>query len=75
MLEFDICFKDIDPDSGDVTNEVVLATATELKAAMWIKAALQTHWCSDEGDNDPNREFFVQEREVEEEDDEISDSE
>jgi hypothetical protein len=70
MLEFDICFKD------EGKEPVVLATATELKAAMWIKAALETHWYSDGGDNDPNREFFVQEREVEEEDDnEVSDSE
>ena len=72
MLEFDICFRDINSESGEKT-EVVLATAKEIKAAMWIKVALETHWFSGESENDPTREFFVQEREVE--DDEISDSE
>ena len=59
MLEFDICFKDTDSDTG-VVDEVVLATAKELKGAMWIKAALEMHW----GEEDKSREFFVQEREV-----------
>jgi hypothetical protein len=74
MLEFDIKFKDTDPDSGEVTKEVVLATSKDLKAAMWIKNSLEYLWFSEDGENDPNREFFVQEREVEE-DDEMPDSE
>lgn len=65
MLEFDISFKDIDPDTGDVTKEVVLATSSDLKASMWIRGALEFQWFSPEGEQDPNREFFVKEREVE----------
>ena len=63
MLEFDICFKDINPDTGE-EKTTILGTSKELKGAMWIKTALEMHWLSGEGENDPNREFFVQEREV-----------
>ena len=66
MLEFDICFKDVDQE-GNVINEVILSTSKELKGAMWIKGALAMSWASDETEGKPDREFFVQEREVEEE--------
>jgi len=69
-LEFDISFKDV--KEGVEDKVVILATSKDLNAAMWIKGALDLQWASEENqkilvEDDPEREFFVQEREIEDE--------
>jgi len=56
MIE--IRFRDIDPDTGGISQDMKIATCEILIAAEWIKQALET------GDADqPNREYYLVDRE------------
>jgi hypothetical protein len=55
-MEYEIRFKDIDPDSGDVSQDVMLATSQNEMYARWISHSLGF----DNAENgDPNREFYI----------------
>lgn len=56
MMTHEIRFKDIDPDSGIVSQDVILATSENEMYARWILHSLE----SDNGENgEPNREFYI----------------
>jgi len=61
MTKYVIHFKDIDPDTGDVSQTAVLAVSEQISNANWIRIALEHEWFSDHGANDPNREFYITE--------------
>jgi hypothetical protein len=55
-MEYEIRFKDIDPDSGEVSQDVMLATSENEMYARWIVHSLGF----DNAENgDPNREFYI----------------
>ena len=56
MMIYEIRFKDIDPDSGDISQDVLLATSENEMYARWISHSLEF----DNAENgDPNREFYI----------------
>ena len=52
MIE--IRFRDIDPDTGGISQDMKIAETSELSHANWIK-----HSLAKDEDNDPNREFYI----------------
>lgn len=52
MIE--IRFRDIDPDTGGVSQDQKLAVSDSQNHANWIKYSLEQH-----GKDDPNREFYL----------------
>lgn len=58
-IEYQVWFRDIDPDSGDVSNEMMVAKCTEEFHANWVRHSLEYNWFSPEGPNEPNREFVI----------------
>ncbi len=55
-MEYEIRFKDIDPDSGEVSQDFMLATSENEMYARWIVHSLGL----DNAENgDPNREFYI----------------
>jgi hypothetical protein len=52
MIE--IRFRDIDPDTGDISQDMKIATCEVASHAEWIKHALEM-----EGSEDPNRDFYL----------------
>ena len=54
---YQIRFKDIDPDTGYVSQDACVAYAEDAKKAEWVKAALQ-HYTGDI-ETDPNREIYI----------------
>lgn len=58
-IEYQVWFKDIDPDTGEVSQEMLVANCKEHIHADWIKNSLEFEWFSPKGANDPNREFIV----------------
>ena len=72
-MEYQICFKDVNPDNEEeFLNETSLAVSEDLKAAMWIKGALEIAWVSDESEEKPNRVFFVNEIETDDSEEETN---
>jgi hypothetical protein len=55
MIE--IRFRDIDPDTGGISQDTKIATCEVLSHAEWIKQALAF------GDDQPNREYYIIDRE------------
>ena len=56
MMTHEIRLRDIDPDSGDVSQDVLLATSENEMYARWILHSLEL----DNAENgDPNREFYI----------------
>ena len=55
-MEYEIRFKSINPDSGGVSQDVLLATSENEMYARWISHSLGF----DNAENgDPNREFYI----------------
>lgn len=52
MIE--IRFRDIDPDTGGISQDMKIAETNLLLHATWIKQALEDH-----GSDEPNREFYL----------------
>jgi hypothetical protein len=54
---YEVRYKDIDPDTGDVTSDTRLAVCESQDKAEWVKSAI----ASDYFDNasDPNRDFYI----------------
>lgn len=59
---FEIKFKDIDPDTGSIITEQILACTSNKASAIWIVSSLNYQWFSSDGPSDPNREFFYIEK-------------
>lgn len=60
-FKYEIRFRDIDPDTGTVIKDDLVAVSPDLKMAELVWSCLQTVWYSPEGSNDPNREFYFKE--------------
>jgi hypothetical protein len=56
---YEIRFRDIDPDTGDISQDMPIAMTMSEQNANWIRNALTYEWFSEDGPNDPNREFYV----------------
>jgi hypothetical protein len=56
--KFLIKFKDIDPDTGEIIVDKLLAETDNKVSAIWITSSLNHQWFSQDGPNDPNREFY-----------------
>jgi len=54
-MEYEIRFKDIDPDSGGVSQDVLLATSENEMYARWISHSLEF---DNTRNKEPNREFY-----------------
>jgi hypothetical protein len=57
-VKYEVKFKDIDPDTGLVSQNVLMAVCPDLNKAHCIAEALTKDWFESCGD--PNREFFVE---------------
>ena len=57
--KYEIRFKDIDPDSGDISQDLLIAICVEENNAKWILHAIYQDWYSPNGPNDPNRDFYI----------------
>lgn len=64
-MEWCVKFKDIDPDTGGISQETVIAICPTERDANWVKESLEKDWFSVDGSCDPNREFFVKPKELE----------
>ena len=60
---YEIRFKDIDPDTGDVSQDLPIALSMSENNARWVLEALTREWFDLNGANDPNREFYIIKRE------------
>ena len=58
---FEIRFKDIDPDTGKISQDMKICSCENLESASWIKHSIEYQWYSPEGNQDPNREFYIKE--------------
>jgi hypothetical protein len=58
-MQYQVRFKDIDPDSGDISQDVCIATCTEESLAQWTKESIERDWYRIDGSCDPNREFYI----------------
>ena len=56
---FEVRFKDINPDSGDVSQDKIICKCEDHEDAFWVQKSLEYQWFSDEGAQDPNREFYI----------------
>lgn len=56
MKRYEIHFKDIDPDTGNITQTDMLAIAYHFSNANWIKFALENV------SGEPNRVFYIVEQ-------------
>jgi hypothetical protein len=58
---FKVRFKDIDPDTGSVSQDQIICECEHYAEAFWIKKSLEHQWFSEDGPQDPNREFYIKE--------------
>lgn len=54
----EVWFKDIDPDTGDERHSKIADCETK-ELADWVRHAVEKEWYSDDGPQDPCREFYV----------------
>jgi len=59
LKSFNVKFKDIDPDTGNISQDMVICVCEDELNARWIKESIEFEWFSENGANDPNREFYV----------------
>ena len=57
--KYAIRFKDTDPDSGDISQDLLIAVCDEEDNAKWLLQAIIKDWYSIDGPNDPNRDFYI----------------
>ena len=57
---FEVRFKDIDPDTGFVSQDKKICECENHEEAFWVQKSLESQWFSKEGAQDPNREFYIQ---------------
>lgn len=58
-MKYQVRFKDIDPDTGLISQDSLIATCNTESDAKWVHAALNAEWFSPNGGCDPNREFYI----------------
>lgn len=58
-MNYQVRFKDIDPDTGLVSQDTMIASCETCESAEWIVHALGVESVSQGGSHDPNREFYV----------------
>jgi hypothetical protein len=58
---FEIRFKDIDPDTGEISQDEKICVCEDPRSANWVRHSLEHEWYSPEGSQDPNREFYIRE--------------
>jgi hypothetical protein len=56
---FEVRFKDINPDSGDVSQDKIICKCEDHEDAFWVQKSLEYQWFSEDGAQDPNREFYI----------------
>jgi len=56
---FEVRFKDIDPDTGEISQDVKICVCEDQQSANWVIHSLEYEWYSPEGAQDPNREFYI----------------
>ena len=56
-VEYEIRLKDIDPDTGKTSQDMILALTFDLERAELIRNCLEKSWFYNDGD--PNREFYI----------------
>jgi hypothetical protein len=57
MIE--VRFRDIDPDSGDISQDELICNCLDIDNAKWVKIAIEENWYGENGPCDPNREFYI----------------
>lgn len=55
----EIKYKDIDPDTGNITSDEIISVCKDLDNAKWVKLSIEENWYGDKGPSDPNREFYI----------------
>ncbi len=58
---FEVRFKDTDPDTGEISQDEKICFCEDAQNANWIRHSLEYEWYSEEGAQDPNREFYIKE--------------
>jgi hypothetical protein len=58
-MNFQVRYTDIDPDTGLVSNDELIAQCKTDTLARWVLTALEKDWYSPDGPNDPNRSFYI----------------
>ena len=58
---FEVRFKDIDPDTGKISQDKKICECEDHQSANWVRHSLGYEWHSPEGAQDPNREFYITE--------------
>jgi hypothetical protein len=56
---FEVRFKDIDPDTGYVSHDQIICECEDHQNAFWVQQSLEHQWFSEDGAQDPNREFYI----------------
>jgi len=56
---FEIKFKDIDPNSGEVSQDKIICECEDHQSAFWVQKSLEHQWFSEVGTQDPNRKFYI----------------
>ncbi len=56
-MEYELRLKDIDPDTGKTSQDMLLALTFDFKRAELIRTRLEKNWFYNDGD--PNREFYI----------------
>jgi hypothetical protein len=56
---FEVRFKDIDPDTGSISQDKRVCECEDYQEAFWVQKSLESQWFSSEGAQDPNREFYI----------------
>jgi hypothetical protein len=58
-MKFQIRFKDIDPDTGETSQDLLICVCEDETLAGWTKTSIERDWFSEDGPSDPNREFYI----------------
>jgi len=58
-MKIELRFKDIDPDSGDISQDELMCICLDMDMANWLKITVEENWYGENGPCDPNREFYI----------------
>lgn len=56
---FEVRFKDIDPDTGEISQDRRICECEDHQEALWVQKSLESDWFSTGGPQDPTREFYI----------------
>lgn len=57
---FEVRFKDIDPDTGEISQDKKICECEDYQEAFWVLKSLEKEWHSEDGAQDPNRDFYIE---------------